>query len=163
MLSSEINTEEYQWLLTRIETVLHKFQRELRDFSLSDEITKSSIPHLLGIGEGSTPQSDDIFLGIILAIKCKEPSVAKFLDSHSTIKYESYTTKKSASLIRSFLRGNYPEELKKFIELLMIETITPSQTRRFRLEIQKIKRIGASSGYSFLVGVLWQLRYYENQ
>ncbi|MHA1978393.1 MAG: oxamate carbamoyltransferase subunit AllH family protein [Candidatus Hodarchaeales archaeon] len=168
ILSAEISVEEHEWLISRIEPMLYKFQKEICGVSNSyHEIMQSPIPkiipNLLGMGEGSTPQSDDFFLGIITVKLRKEPSFSPFFSVLSLIKYESYTTRSSASLIRAFLRENYPEELKPFIELLATETLTSLQTRKVKLEIDKIKRLGASSGYTFLVGVLWQLRLYENQ
>ena len=164
ILSAELAKEKYKRLLTRIEPFLLMFQTEIHNSNdKSRGITTSTIPNLLGIGEGSTPQSDDLYLGIVATIKCKEPSLSEVLQNLSLIKYESYTTRKSSSLIRSFLRYNFPDEIKPIIELLKIDFPSTAHIMKFKLEIQKIKLIGASSGYYFLVGVLWQLEYYENQ
>ncbi|MHA1994388.1 MAG: oxamate carbamoyltransferase subunit AllH family protein [Candidatus Hodarchaeales archaeon] len=163
ILNVELSLKNYQWLLTRLEPMLLKFQREINDFIGNfNTLVTSTVPNLLGIGEGSTPQADDLFLGMITTIICKEPSSSEFLGGLSTIKYENFTTQKSASLIRRFLRENYPKELKTFIGLLKVKSLSSSNIRKFQLEIQKIKKIGASSGYFFLVGVLWQLNFYEN-
>jgi hypothetical protein len=41
--------------------------------------------------------------------------------------------------------------------------LSSSQLLQYKREIQRIKLLGASSGIFFLVGVLWQLNYYQNK
>ncbi|MCK5343677.1 MAG: hypothetical protein KAR20_09745, partial [Candidatus Heimdallarchaeota archaeon] len=65
--------------------------------------------------------------------------------------------KKSSILIRKFLRGNFPVEVQKLINLMDVK----NQADKFEWELRKVKMIGASSGLFFLVGVLWQIQYYE--
>jgi len=164
IISEELALETHQWLLMRIEPKLVKFQQEIKDcYTNYQIIVSSTIPNLLGIGEGSTPESDDLFLGVIATIICKNPSFSEFFNRLTTMKFEDYTTRRSSLLIRRFLRENYPKEIRSFIALLKSESYSSSYLSKLKLEIQKIKRIGASSGYFFLVGVHWQLEYYEKQ
>ena len=88
-----------------------------------------------------------------------EPEIKEKLLQLATMRYESFTTKKSSILIRKFLRGNFPPEVQKLITLFEVK----NQTDKFESELRKVKMIGASSGMYFLVGLLWQLQYYEKQ
>ncbi len=162
-LREEISLDKNLWLLSQVERYLIRFQTEIHNWPQSrDRIVKSTLPNLLGIGEGSTPESDDLFLGIIATMKIKESSIRGFLSEMSIIKYEDYTTKKSAYLIRCFLRDNFPDELKEFTDFLALESQDSLHVKDLKSTIKRIKRIGASSGYTFLSGCLWQLQYYEN-
>jgi hypothetical protein len=164
ILKRNLNIQEYDWLRNHLETQLLKFQEIIHEKKVFNyEKLESIIPNLIGIGEGSTPQSDDIFIGIISTILCKEPDIAVKLTRLATFSFEKLTSRKSSSLIRSFLRNNIPDELTEFLELLSLKYLTPSQLLKYNTELQRIKLIGASSGLHFLYGVLWQLEYYENQ
>ena len=87
-----------------------------------------------------------------------EPEIKEQFLQLATIRYETFTTKKSSILIRKFLRGNFPPEVQTLITLIGVK----NQTGKFESELRKVKMIGASSGMFFLVGLLWQIQYYEN-
>ncbi len=164
IIDMEISTDDSHWLILQIEPLLIKFQQEIYQYPNSiNEIKERTLPNMLGIGVGSTPESDDIFIGVITAMKCIQPSISNILYELSSIKFEEYTTKKSASLIRYFLRGHYPDEIKPFTDLLKHKYLTQEHIKSLKSEIRKIKVVGASSGYNFLIGTLWQLKFYEKQ
>lgn len=164
ILARFLQGQEHEWLLTRIEKSLLEFQEIIRRNKPVDfQIVFPVLENFLGFGEGSTPQSDDVFLGIIATISSKEPELGQKLSSLTTIPFEKFTSRTSSSLIRSFLRNNHPSELYQFIKLLKLDDLPSSQLSKYEWELRRIKSIGASSGLYFLVGVLWQLNYYENQ
>ena len=159
-----LSNNEYSWILKHLEKDLVKFQDTIRQDQLWDHLIIHSIfKNLLGIGEGSTPQSDDVFLGIIATMNSKEQVFHKKFLRLATFPFDKVTSRKSSTLIRSFLRKNYPKELYAFIELLNQKELSSSQLLKYNREIQRIKLLGASSGIFFLVGVLWQLNYYQNK
>ncbi|MHA2238380.1 MAG: oxamate carbamoyltransferase subunit AllH family protein [Candidatus Hodarchaeales archaeon] len=164
VLEEGLNSSDYQWLLERINQPLESFQSLLR----TDRIQNASmfdqpIKKILGIGAGSTPQSDDIFLGKIATMNLLEPDLELKLLILASYRFEEVTTKESSILIRRFLRKNNPDEILQFLEALKKNISDLFNKKNLKNEIQKVKSIGASSGTFFLVGVLWQLRYYENQ
>jgi hypothetical protein len=162
LLKKQLNTNDYDWLRNNLEKQLLEFQEVIRENELKFfDKAHSIISNLIGVGKGSTPQSDDIFLGIIIALYCKEPELRAKLTNLATFPFEKLTSRKSSSLIRSFLRYNFPDEIATFIELLNLDSLTLNQSLKFNAELQKIKLIGASSGRYLLLGVLWQLEYYE--
>ena len=152
--------EEYESFLKRIEMPLIQIideifqKRPLNSSMLNDMYSK-----VLGIGQGSTPQSDDVFLGVMTALSVMNPELVDKLLNLALYRYESFTTKKSANLIRKVLRGNFPIEIQGLVDILKVK----SQNNVFQREVLKIKRIGASSGIYFLVGILWQLENYEKK
>ena len=160
-IKKTINTKEYDWLRDHLETQLLEFEEAIHEktpFYLNKLQPITS--NIIGIGEGSTPKSDDIFLGIVTTLHCKEPEIGSKLSRLTTIPFEKLTTRRSSLLIRLFLRNNIPDELTKFTRLLSLKSLTPSQSLKFNKELKRIKLIGASSGRYFLNGVLWQLEYY---
>ena len=160
ILQRNLQKIEYEGLLDRLETLLKKFQEEILQSEVSNTSEINAIySELLGVGQGSTPQSDDIFLGVITMMSIIEPEIKEQFLQLATIRYENFTTKKSSILIRKFLRGNFPPEVQKLITLFEVK----NQTDKFESELRKVKMIGASSGMYFLVGLLWQLQYYEKQ
>ncbi|MHA2173456.1 MAG: oxamate carbamoyltransferase subunit AllH family protein [Candidatus Hodarchaeales archaeon] len=163
VLEESLNSADYQWLLERINQPLESFQSLLR----SDQIQNASIfdqpiRKILGIGAGSTPQSDDIFLGKIATMNLLEPDLESKLLILASYRFEEVTTKKSSILIRRFLRKNNPDEILQFLEVLNKNIPDLVREKDLKNEIQKIIVIGASSGSFFLVGVLWQLRYCQS-
>ena len=158
-LKKNLDKENYQPFLKRLEIPLKDFSDQI---FLSEVLNTSSInsvySKLLGIGQGSTPQSDDVFLGVITAMSIMNPEVEQKLFHLAALRYETFTTKKSSILIRKILRGNFPQEILRLIQLMRSNT----QTIELENEIRKVKEIGASSGIYFLVGLFWQLRYCEN-
>ena len=158
ILKGNLQKNRYEQLLDRLETPLKKFQEEILQSGVLKTLkVKTIYSELLGIGQGSTPQSDDIFLGVITVMRIMKPEIREKLLHLATMRYETFTTKKSSILIRKFLHGNFPREVKKLINLLEVK----NQIDRFESELRKVKMIGASSGMYFLVGLLWQLQYYE--
>jgi len=158
ILKKNLQKNHYKQLLDRLETPLKRFQEETRQSGVLNTLKVNTIySELLGIGQGSTPQSDDIFLGVITVMRIMKPEIREKLLHLATMRYETFTTKKSSILIRKFLHGNFPREVKKLINLLEVK----NQIDRFESELRKVKMIGASSGMYFLVGLLWQLQYYE--
>ena len=159
ILQRNLQKNQYEGLLDRLETPLKKFQKEILQSEVSNTSEINAIySELLGVGQGSTPQSDDIFLGVITMMSIIKPEIKEKFLQLATIRYETFTTKKSSILIRKFLRGNFPPEVQKLITLIGVR----NQTDKFESELRKVKMIGASSGMFFLVGLLWQIQYYEN-
>jgi len=158
ILKRNLQKNKYKQLLDRLETPLKQFQKEILHYEVLNIAKMNTIySELLGLGQGSTPQSDDVFLGIIATMSIMDPEIKTKLSDLATMRYETFTTKKSSILIRKFLRGNFPQEVQKLIKLLEEK----NQTDKFESELRKVKTIGASSGMFFLVGVLWQIQYYE--
>ena len=158
ILKKYLQENEYTSFLTRIKIPLERFLEEIiQSETLNISNLQKIYSELLGIGEGSTPQSDDIFLGVIAAISVLDPKTRHKLVNLAVIKYEDFTTKKSSILIRKFLRGNFPKEVKKIIKNLEVK----DRIDEFENEVRKIKSIGESSGNYFLVGLLHQFQYYE--
>ncbi|MHA1444549.1 MAG: oxamate carbamoyltransferase subunit AllH family protein [Candidatus Hodarchaeales archaeon] len=158
ILQRNLQKIEYEGLLDRLETPLKKFQKEILQSEVSNTSEINAIySELLGVGQGSTPQSDDIFLGVITMMSIIKPEIKEKFLQLATIRYENFTTKKSCILIRKFLRGNFPVEVQKLITLFKVK----NQQDKFERELRKVKMVGASSGMYFLVGLLWQIQYYE--
>lgn len=161
ILKRNLQKSKYEQFLKRLETPLKKFSEEiLQTEALNISKINNIYSKLLGIGQGSTPQSDDIFLGVITVMSIMDPKIKPKLINLATMRYESFTTKKSSVLIRKFLRGNFPVEVQKFNNLMDVKNQT-DQIGKFERELRKVKMIGASSGLFFLVGVLWQIQYSE--
>ena len=158
ILERNLQNNEYEQFLKRVETPLNNFSQDIiQNVSINIMHLNAIYSELLGVGEGSTPQSDDVFLGVITVISILDPKTKQKFVNLAVMKYEDFTTKKSSILIRKFLRGNYPVEVQKIIEFLNVK----DRIDEFEREIRKVKSIGASSGIFFLVGLLWQLQYYE--
>ncbi len=158
ILEKNLQKNKYEEFLKRVETPFKKFSKEIYQSELLNFSHITTIySEFLGVGQGSTPQSDDIFLGVITAISIMNPEIKKKLAHLAVMKYENFTTEKSSILIRKFLRGNFPEEVQELINLMKVK----NRIGEFEREIRRIKAIGASSGLFFLVGLLWQIKYYE--
>jgi hypothetical protein len=159
ILERNLQKDEYIQFLKRISTPLKKFSEEIIQTRPINIVHLNTIySELLGVGEGSTPQSDDVFLGVITVISILDPKTKEKFINLAVMKYEDFTTKKSSILIRKYLRGNFPEEVQKIIKYLNVK----DRIEEFEGEVRKIKSIGASSGIFFLLGLFWQLQYYEN-
>lgn len=155
--SSIINKQK---IFSKIENHLREFCENfsnLRDKTISEIMRILS--HILGYGLGSTPESDDIFLGILATIYCLNSHVSKEFEFLSQFPFERFTTQKSAQLCRKFLNQNFPFELLPFLELLKARLKDDQTKFRFEQEIRKIRTIGTSSGEYFLLGVLWKLEF----
>ncbi len=136
------------------------FRDKLNDISVGS-INRLSEPliQVLGIGEGSTPISDDFLIGIFFTINLTDPSLANQIELLSQFPFQKYTTSKSAQLIRRFLRKNYPKEVTALMDLFKESLSSNSSVMKIETEINRVRLIGASSGYYFLLGVLWELLY----
>jgi hypothetical protein len=149
-------------LLQKIEGPLREFQKDF--FSLIEkkiaEIERN-LSQILGYGLGSTPESDDIFIGTLVANLCLNENIDDHCKYLSMFPFERFTTPKSAQLIRNILTRNFPPELIPFIELLKIRKEDYQLIHQFELEVRKIRTLGASSGYYFLLGVLLELENYQ--
>ncbi len=163
ILEEILQGTNYHQIFGKINQFLERFQSLIREDKFQyDTIFDHSLRNFLGIGGGSTPESDDIFLGIITTMNLFEPELGEKLLLMSSYRYEDVTTKESSILIRRFLRKNYPREIKPFLSLMMKNKNERKWKRKFNTIISEVNSIGASSGTSFLQGVLWQLHYYEN-
>ena len=164
LLKQEIPEKKYIDLLNRINDPILQFQNFLRK---SEPVNKQKIDlilsKILGTGEGSTPQADDMIIGIIVTLIAIESELDFILNTIQTIPLERFTTQKSAIMIRKILRKSFPKEIQPFINLLVKDTFTPIEKIQFIAELRKIRAIGASSGIFFLVGVLKQLEFFEFQ
>jgi hypothetical protein len=148
--------------MNEIESHLREFHKNFTSLirlSVSQIITNLS--HILGYGLGSTPESDDIFLGVIAAIHCLNSDRNKEFELLSKMPFERFTTAKSARMCRLFLNHNFPAELSIFLELLKSPLNDNKSRDRFEQEVRKISKIGSSSGFYFLQGVLWELKKLE--
>lgn len=147
-------------IFIRIENPLKEFHKNLTNL-IDEPISKiiKNLSSILGYGCGSTPESDDIFLGILATIYCLNPQIGKEFEFLSQIPFEKLTTNQSARLCRRFLKQNFPSDLITFLKLLKTPLYDDQVKIRFEHEIRKIRRIGTSSGYYFLMGVLWELKY----
>ncbi len=122
-----------------------------------------NLSQILGYGLGSTPESDDILLGILATIYCINSDISNEFDVLSQFPFERFTSRKSAQLFRKFLHHNFPRELQPFLKIFREQSPESTAISRFEQEARKIRTIGASSGHYFLLGVLWELEYYEKQ
>ena len=149
-------------LLQKIEGPLKEFQKEffnLREKKIDE--TERILSQILGYGLGSTPESDDIFIGTLVAKFSLNEDIDDSCKYLSMFPFERFTTPKSSRLIRKILTKNFPSELIPLIELLKIKKNTNQTIHQFELEVRKIRILGASSGYFFLLGVLWELENYQ--
>lgn len=145
------------------------FQLSLRDkLLMNKKFIQSDIDkdlcNILGAGKGSTPQSDDFFLGFLATIcnfEKKNVIFRRNVTILSKYPFEKLTTAKSSILIRKFLMSNYPNEIKRYIELLNEPLDTNVQLSLFNNEIRNVMMIGASSGKYFLLGSLWEIQLQE--
>jgi len=136
------------------------FRDKLNDISVVS-IKRLSEPliQVLGIGQGSTPISDDFLLGIFFTINITDPSLANQIGQLSQFPFQRYTSTKSAQLIRRFLRRNYPKEVTPLMDILKGPLNSNSSVLKLKTEVNRVRLIGASSGYYFLLGILWELKY----
>ncbi len=150
-------------------TSIIPFQLNLRDKLLSyKRLTQSDmakdLSNILGTGKGSTPLSDDFFLGFLSTIYRLEKANSIFQSNImilSKYPFEKHTTAKSSTLLRKILISNFPNEIKGYIALLTDALDTPVQLSAFKNEIRNIMMIGASSGKFFLLGSLWEIQLQE--
>jgi len=149
-------------IVERITPFLLNFRAKLstsKRLDLND--ARSDLINILGYGKGSTPQSDDFFLGVLSTICSLERDNPNFQRNFlilSNFSYEKFTTAESSTLIRKILMSNYPDEVKNYIELLNDPLDTLVQLTLFNNEIRKIMMIGVSSGKYFLLGSLWEIQ-----
>ncbi len=120
-----------------------------------------NLSKLIGKGQGSTPEYDDLFCGLIAYLIVEKEIEDETLLLLVKYPYERQTTLKSSKIIRRILNKNYPTELVNFLELISHELSTDDQITQFRNESKKILSIGASSGYYFLKGTLFGLKLSE--
>jgi hypothetical protein len=164
LINPRINLQNKLNLIQEVSGPLKEFQKDF--IRLKEKKIKNvlrNLSQILGYGLGSTPESDDLFLGVLTAKHCLNKDINDQFDHLTKFPFERYTTSKSAKLIRSFLTQNFPLELIPFIELLKIQLEDDQVKVQFELEIRKIRTIGSSSGYYFLLGVLWELKYNEKR
>jgi hypothetical protein len=149
-------------LLQKIEDPLREFQKgfsNLREKKIAE--IERNLSHILGYGLGSTPESDDIFIGTLVAKFCLNEDTDDNCKYLSMFPFERFTTPESSRLIRKILTRNFPPEIIPFIQLLKIQKEDYQLTGQFEIEVQKIRTLGASSGYYFLLGVLLELKNYQ--
>ncbi len=151
-------------IFKEIEDFLIEFQKIFPYLTVKpiSEIMKN-LSNILGYGLGSTPESDDILLGILCTIYSINSDVQKEFEVLAQIPFERFTSQKSAQLFRRFLQRNFPRELQPLLKLLREQSPESTTISRFEQEARKIRTIGASSGHYFLLGVLWELQFYEKQ
>ncbi|UCG01209.1 MAG: DUF2877 domain-containing protein [Candidatus Heimdallarchaeota archaeon] len=151
-----------QNMLQMINSPLKEFQKDfmnLREKQI-DSLMRN-LSQILGYGLGSTPQSDDLFLGILTAKYCLNKEVSEIFRYLTNLPFEKLTNSRSAQLIRRFLNQNFPPEIIPFIKLLKAQ-LDNQEKLQFEHEVRKIRTFGNSSGYYFLLGVLWELKYNDN-
>lgn len=153
----------YQKVFNEIENHLKEFYKNFTNLSrMPVSQIMTNLSHILGYGLGSTPESDDIFLGVIAAIYCLNSDRIKEFEFLSKFPFERFTTMKSSKMCREFLNHNFPAELSIFLELMKAPLNDNKSRDRFKQEVRKISKIGSSSGSYFLRGVLWKLKYFES-
>ncbi|MHA2307532.1 MAG: oxamate carbamoyltransferase subunit AllH family protein, partial [Candidatus Hodarchaeales archaeon] len=137
-----------------------EFRNKLNEVSvISINRLSESLTQILGVGKGSTPISDDFLIGIFFTINYTDPSLADQIELLTQFPFQRYTTSKSAQLIRKFLRKNFPEEVIALLNIFKAPLNFNSSILKLEAEINKVNLIGASSGFYFLLGVLWELKY----
>ncbi len=157
-------------IISQMNSIIEKMEKNLSYFRKSLKIlTEDSLSSLeydliqiLGIGEGSTPISDDFLIGILSAIYITTPNILEKYIILSKFPFQKFTTFKSAQLIRQVLSQNIPNELIRFLNFLKTPLTSKKSIIQFEREINRIKSIGASSGYYFLFGILWELKFSLN-
>ncbi|MHA1969377.1 MAG: oxamate carbamoyltransferase subunit AllH family protein [Candidatus Hodarchaeales archaeon] len=81
-----------------------EFRNKLSEVNvISINSLSESLTQILGVGEGSTPISDDFLIGIFFTINYTDPSLADQIELLTQFPFQRYTTSKSAQLIRKFL------------------------------------------------------------
>ena len=123
--------------------------------------TMTTLSNILGYGLGSTPESDDILLGILTTIYSLNSDISKEFEVLAQFPFERFTSQKSAQLFHRILHNNFPHELQPFIRLLKDQSHEHNAISRFEQEARKIRMMGASSGHHFLLGVLWELQFHK--
>ncbi|MFX0171451.1 MAG: DUF2877 domain-containing protein [Candidatus Hodarchaeota archaeon] len=152
-----LNTTE-KAIIAKISPKLLEFRK---NFTILTKIPVSVIlddlSKVLGYGEGSTPLSDDVFLGMVATIYSLESDVEKEFEILSKIPFERFTTSKSSQLCRDFVKRNFPHEIESYLKLIRSDLSNSSTRVHFKQEINKICNIGGSSGKFFLFGSFWEL------
>ncbi|MFX0184431.1 MAG: DUF2877 domain-containing protein [Candidatus Hodarchaeota archaeon] len=147
-------------IIERINPSLLKFRKYIKNLTnIPIFIILDSLSQILGYGEGSTPMSDDIFLGMIATIYSLESDISKEFELLSKIPFERFTTSESSQLCRDFFFLKFPIEVECYLDLLKTALSDPLKISLFKREIKKIHNLGASSGKSFLLGSLWELKF----
>lgn len=137
-----------------------EFRTMLNNFSMiSIHSMSKCLIQILGVGKGSTPISDDFLIGILFTIYLTDPFLVDQYELLAQFPFQKYTTSKSAQLIRKFLRNNFPKEVRTLFNLFKTPLNSASTVLKLENEIKKIKLIGVSSGYYFLLGILWELKF----
>ncbi|MFX0085133.1 MAG: DUF2877 domain-containing protein [Candidatus Hodarchaeota archaeon] len=150
-------------IIKKMEIYLRNFRESLKNLtedSLSD--LEYDLIQILGVGEGSTPISDDFLIGILSAIYITAPNILEKYTLISKFPFQRYTTFKSAQLIRKVLLQEMPNELFRFLNVLKTPLASKKSINQFEREINRVKSIGVSSGYYFLFGILWELKFSLN-
>jgi hypothetical protein len=147
-------------IIDRINPNLLKFRKYFKRLTkIPVFVILDSLSQILGYGEGSTPMSDDIFLGMIATIYSLESDISKEFELLSKIPFERFTTSKSSQLCRNFFFLKFPIEIECYLDLIKTSLSDPLKKSLFKREIKKIYNLGASSGKSFLLGSLWELNF----
>lgn len=108
----------------------------------------SNIPKVIGFGPGLTPSTDDFLTGVIITKRYMNNGSANILLESIPKICEDKTTKISEEMIKQATRGYVSESYKNFLEVLF-----NSHQEDINDSVQKVIRIGASSGTDFLFGV----------
>jgi len=138
-------------IFRQIKLGLEKIRRLMLNNTEKNLIYKE-IEQIIGMGLGSTPESDDIFMGFITAFSLLNPDInVQYL---AKIPFENMTTTKSSRLLRSIIRKNYPKEINKFV--FYLKQKKTKNKLKFEMELKNIANVGSSTGINFLRGVLFE-------
>ncbi len=115
------------------------------------------IVRLLGAGPGLTPSGDDFLAGVLCALQLTGAgSVSRKLSLLLLANLEQYTTPVSASLLKQAAQGRVNEHAHKLIQQLLFRSEVDH-----RVVLQCIQRMGASSGWDFLAGLVLGILAYD--
>lgn len=109
-----------------------------------------------GIGSGLTPSGDDFIAGVVMASYFAEKSLNKNLQPirNSILKMMSDSNIYSFNFLRYLVSGNFNAHFKDFLT-----SFSEGKPEQMQLSVEKMKKIGASSGIDVLVGFIFTLKY----
>lgn len=124
---------------------------------LSERIAREPPVDLLGFGPGLTPSGDDALCGVLLALTALGSEPAAFATQRlaSTIVRESRiaTTALSGQFLLAAIEGQASAVLHEFVGVLV-----GAEMARIPAKLEKLSRVGHSSGLDAAAGVVIALR-----
>lgn len=132
---------------------IRTFTKEMREGNVEDSII--AVLRLVGFGPGLTPSGDDFLQGFLFYSRAF-PLLRKITGEICTkLKLMEHldTTEISRAFWRHFLAGRVAEPLQ-----CLAEAFNTSDWMRFSRQVERVSRIGHSSGDDYLSGVWWAMK-----